>query len=175
MNRSALSNRGTKISYTIVLPFAEFHASADEGSYLQVGMDIAVVLDKNESVIILDKSAKKYLGLSKPYFILFIIAFLGFNAYMYHLCQTNQTHLLRFRPTLIVTNIFLVLATILSIATYKVTSSAKAFLLSVSAMRSCGRRGPEMLGTTLARSSSSVSVNIGSGVASVRNMPCSLA
>src|SRR5688572_13727058 len=46
-------------------------------------------------------------------------------------------------------------------------ASAKAFLLSVSAMRSCGRRGPEMLGTTLARSNSNVSLNIGSGDASV--------
>src|SRR5437870_7832726 len=54
-------------------------------------------------------------------------------------------------------------------------ASLNAFLLSVSGTRSCGLRGPAKLGTTLPRSSSSVSVNIGSGDASVRNIPCSLA
>src|SRR4029434_6982692 len=43
------------------------------------------------------------------------------------------------------------------------SASLKAFLLSVNGTRSCGRRGPAKLGTTLPRSSSNVSVNIGSG------------
>ena len=38
------------------------------------------------------------------------------------------------------------------------------FLTPVSGMRSCGRFGPARLGTTVARSSSSVSENSGSGV-----------
>ena len=40
-------------------------------------------------------------------------------------------------------------------------------------MRSCGRFGPASDGTTLARSSSRVSENSGSGEPASRNMPCS--
>ena len=40
---------------------------------------------------------------------------------------------------------------------------------------SCGRLGPARLDSTVARSSSRVLVNSGSGVASVRKSPCSLA
>ena len=54
-------------------------------------------------------------------------------------------------------------------------ASAKAFLLSVRGTRSWGRRGPAKLGTTLPKSSSRGSVNIVSGEASLRNIPCSLA
>ena len=43
------------------------------------------------------------------------------------------------------------------------------------ATRSCGRLGPATLGTTLARSSSTISLNVGIGESSVRNMPCSFA
>ena len=42
-----------------------------------------------------------------------------------------------------------------------------------SATRSCGRRGPATLGSTASRASSRVSLNTGSGSASVRNRPCS--
>ena len=45
---------------------------------------------------------------------------------------------------------------------------------SVSGTRSCGRFGPARLGTMLERSSSSVVLNTGSGVASVRKSSCSL-
>ena len=45
--------------------------------------------------------------------------------------------------------------------------------IAVSATRSCGRFGPARLGSTVERSSSSVSVKTGSGVASVRKRPCS--
>ncbi len=41
-----------------------------------------------------------------------------------------------------------------------------------SGTRSCGRRGPAMLGSTVERSSSMVSVKCGSGVSSVRKSPC---
>ncbi len=47
--------------------------------------------------------------------------------------------------------------------------------MSVSAMRPSGRFGPAIEGTTSARSSSSVSVNTGSGMPLTRNMPCALA
>ena len=40
--------------------------------------------------------------------------------------------------------------------------------------RSCGRRGPSTLGSTVARSSSSSVLNVGSGMSSVRNRPCCL-
>ena len=43
-----------------------------------------------------------------------------------------------------------------------------------SGTRSCGRLGPARLGTTCPKSSSSVSVKTGSGVASVRKSPCAL-
>ncbi len=46
--------------------------------------------------------------------------------------------------------------------------------MSFRGTRSCGRLGPARLGTTVARSSSSVSLNTGSGAPSVRNRPCSL-
>src|SRR5207249_3631156 len=45
---------------------------------------------------------------------------------------------------------------------------------SGSGTRSCGRLGPATLGSTFERSRSSVSLNVGSGSASVRNSPCSL-
>src|SRR5581483_8297730 len=44
-----------------------------------------------------------------------------------------------------------------------------------SGTRSCGRRGPARLGSTVERSNSIDSENVGAGVASVRNSPCSLA
>ena len=43
-----------------------------------------------------------------------------------------------------------------------------------SRMRSCGRRGPAIEGTTVEMSSSSVLENRGSGEFDVRNIPCSL-
>ena len=46
-------------------------------------------------------------------------------------------------------------------------------LLCDNGTRSCGRFGPARLGTTVVKSSSSVSVKTGSGVASVRKSPCS--
>jgi hypothetical protein len=130
MNRSALSNRGSRVSYTIVLAANDFHVSRDEGEYLQVGMNIAVVLNKKDSVLILDKGANKYLGLSKPYFIIFLLALIAFNGYMYYLNHTNQTHTFNFNVTLVIINIFLIAAFLLSLATFYTTNSAKKFLLS---------------------------------------------
>ena len=97
---------------------------------MQVGMNIAVVLDQNRSVIILDKGTNKFLGLGRPYFIVFLLALLCFNAWMYYLYQANQTHILNYKVTLIVVNIFLILASLLSIATFRITNVAKKFLLS---------------------------------------------
>lgn len=127
MNRSALSNRGSRISYTIVLENSNFHVSRDEGEYLQAGMNIAAVLDNDTSVIVLDKDANKYLGLSRPYYIIFLLAIILFNGYMYF---SKQTPFVNYKVALIVVNIFLVLAFILSFATFRITSSAKKFLLS---------------------------------------------
>ena len=45
----------------------------------------------------------------------------------------------------------------------------------VSAIRSCGRFGPAMLGTTSPRSSSSVSLNVGASLCSSCHSPCSFA
>jgi hypothetical protein len=130
MNRSALSNRGSRISYTIVLENNEFQASRDEGEYLQVGMNIAVVLEQKKSVIILDKGTNRFLGMGRPYFIVFLIALICFNTWMYFSYRANQTHFANFKVTLIVINIFLILAFVLSIATFKITGVAKKFLLS---------------------------------------------
>lgn len=128
MNRSALSNRGSKIAYTIVLESGnDFHVSRDEGEYLQAGMNIAVVLNQKDSVIILDKGADKVLGLSKPYFIFFLLAIIVFNGYMYY---SNQTHFANFKMVFLVANIFLGLGFLLSFATFRITGSAKKFLLS---------------------------------------------
>ena len=44
---------------------------------------------------------------------------------------------------------------------------------SVRAIRSCGRFGPAIAGTTSPRSSSSVSENVGSSAPGSWNMPCS--
>ena len=74
MDRSSLGSWRSRIGYTIFLENSNFHVSNDEGEYLQVGMDIAAVLDKNNSVIILDKAADKYLGISQPYYIIFLFA-----------------------------------------------------------------------------------------------------
>src|SRR5205085_2604875 len=49
------------------------------------------------------------------------------------------------------------------------------FATWVNGTRSCGRRGPARLGTTVARSSCSVSEYAASGVSLVWNNPCSLA
>jgi hypothetical protein len=53
-------------------------------------------------------------------------------------------------------------------------ASAYIFFDAESGMRSCGRFGPARLGTTVERSSSSVSEKTGSGVESVRKSPCAL-
>jgi len=46
--------------------------------------------------------------------------------------------------------------------------------ISPNGTRSCGRLGPARLGRTVPRSSSRVSVNVGSGASSVRKRPCAL-
>ena len=51
--------------------------------------------------------------------------------------------------------------------------SKNAAFASVSAIRSCGRFGPAIAGTTSPRSSSSVSLNVGSSEPGSWNMPCS--
>ena len=51
----------------------------------------------------------------------------------------------------------------------------KPAFVSASVTRSWGRFGPASEGCTSSRFSSSVSVNTGSGVSSVRNIPCALA
>ncbi len=63
-------------------------------------------------------------------------------------------------------------------STLPVKYSPRAFCQDVficaSGTRSCGRFGPARLGTTLPRSSSSVSVNSGSALSAVRKSPCAL-
>ena len=59
-------------------------------------------------------------------------------------------------------------------AIWAANASAYICFAAVSGMRSCGRLGPARLGTTVERSSSSVSEKTGSGVASVRKSPCAL-
>src|SRR5208337_373966 len=54
------------------------------------------------------------------------------------------------------------------------TTLVKDAFAFLSATRSCGRFGPATVGSTLLRSSSSESLNAGSGVASVRKRYCSL-
>ena len=51
------------------------------------------------------------------------------------------------------------------------SASRKACFAFFNATRSCGRRGPARLGSTDVRSSSRVSLKIGSVVVSVRNSP----
>ncbi len=53
--------------------------------------------------------------------------------------------------------------------------SSKLFFAPLRATRSCGRFGPASEGSTVARSSSSMSVNTGSAMSSWRHMPCALA
>ena len=55
------------------------------------------------------------------------------------------------------------------------SASSKAALARPSGTRSCGRLGPARLGSTVPRSSASVSLNIGSGAPLSRHMPCALA
>ena len=54
------------------------------------------------------------------------------------------------------------------------SASANDCFIPFSGTRSCGRVGPAMLGSTVARSSSSVSVYAASGVFASWNSPCSL-
>jgi hypothetical protein len=125
MNRD---NDGSRVSYTIVMENGEFGASRDEGDYLQVGMEIAVVIEKKESIVILDKAANKYLGLSTPYFILFLLALVGYNGYVLYLAQHNSSSPVASTASLVVINVFLLLAFVLSFLSYRVTSAAKRFL-----------------------------------------------
>src|SRR5690242_20962944 len=52
-------------------------------------------------------------------------------------------------------------------------AAANPLATSCRATRSCGRRGPARLGSTVARSRESVSENLGSGESGVRKSPCS--
>lgn len=127
MAKDGMENAGTKISYTIFLGNIDFHASADEGKYLKIGMNIATVLEKNTPVIILDKEANKYLGLTKPYFIVFLGLIIAFNVFMHYTTLIPEKNI---KVTQITLNIFLALATLLNIITYMKTSKAKEFLVS---------------------------------------------
>ena len=53
-------------------------------------------------------------------------------------------------------------------------ASVKLSQMRASGTRSCGRLGPATLGSTVARSSSSSSLNTGGSDPSTRNMPCDL-
>ncbi len=127
MDRTQLASWRSRVGYTVVLENNSFHVSNDEGEYLQVGMDIAAVLEKNTSLIILDKAADKYLGVSHPYYIIFLLAIILFNGYFYF---SKQTPFVNINLLVLIVNIFLVLAALLSFATFRITRTAKKFLLS---------------------------------------------
>ena len=55
------------------------------------------------------------------------------------------------------------------------SAASKAALAPDSATRSWGRLGPASDGSTVARSSSSISVNAGSALSLARHSPCALA
>src|SRR5690349_5430904 len=62
-----------------------------------------------------------------------------------------------------------------SSVTYVRTAARQADLASASGMRSCGRLGPAIDGTTVDRSSSMYSLKTGSGAEGSSHRPCSLA
>lgn len=125
MSRDTMENYGTKISYTIFLGDKDFHATQDEGEYLQVGMNIATVLEKNTPIIVYNKESKKYLGLTKPYFILMILITISIP---FILKSTSVIPEDKKIVTQVVISIFLILAAILNLITYLKTAKAIKFL-----------------------------------------------
>jgi hypothetical protein len=119
--------RNQGVGYTVVLKDRNFHASYLFGKPIKPDMHIAVVLEQNDAVLLQIKSTGKIIGLQRPYYILLTLMLIAFNATMFYLFKTNQTHLINFKMTLIVINVFLVLFTLLSIATYVQGNKVKKF------------------------------------------------
>ncbi len=119
--------RNPGVGFTVVLKDRNFHASYLFGKPIKPDMAIAVVLEQNDAVLLQIKSTGKIIGLQRPYYILLTLMLIAFNATMFYLYKTNQTHLINFKMTLIVINIFLVLFTLLSIATYVQGNKVKKF------------------------------------------------
>ncbi len=119
--------RNPGVGYTVVLKDRNFHASYLFGKPIKPDMPIAVVLEQNDAVLLQIKSTGKIIGQQRPYYILLTLMLIAFNATMFYLFKTNQTHLINFKMTLIVINVFLVLFTLLSIATYVQGNKVKKF------------------------------------------------
>lgn len=115
------------VGYTVVLKDRNFHASYLFGKPIKPDMPIAVVLEQNDAVLLQIKSSGKIIGMQRPYYILLTLMLIAFNATMFYLFKTNQTHLINFKMTLIVINVFLVLFTLLSIAIYVKGNEVKKF------------------------------------------------
>lgn len=124
-NTRPAGNR-TRISYTILMGEQQFKASNDEGEWLKIGMDIALVLKENSPVLILDKQSGKITGLTRPYYILFLLMIAALIAVKIYLVQSGSTVLPN--SAVIVLSIFLVAAAVLNILTYIATNRAKQFL-----------------------------------------------
>jgi len=119
------------VGYTVILEDeTRFNASSQFGEPVKSGMQIAVVLEKNSAVLLLDKTRGKLYGRQRPYFILFAILLIAFTTGMYYLQKTKPDLLVNFDTTLIVINIFLSLALLMSIYTFIKGRSSLKFLRS---------------------------------------------
>lgn len=117
------------VGFTVVLKDeTRFNAAWQFGHPLKPDMEIAVVLEQNSAVLLLDKKRNKLYGRQKPYFILFALLLIAFTPGLYYLQKIKPDMLVNFNVTLVVINIFLGLALLLSIVTFIKGQSAKKFL-----------------------------------------------
>ncbi len=117
----------TRISFTILMGEQKFHASQAEGEWLQIGMDIALVLEENKPVLIMDKKSGKLSENTKPYYILLLLMIAALIGTKLYLLQIGSAIL----PTsaVVVLAIFLLAFAALNIAVLIKSNRAKRFLL----------------------------------------------
>lgn len=125
MTRSIINQ--TRISYTILMGEQQFHASQAEGEWLQIGMEIAVVLEENKPILIMDKKSGKLSENTKPFYILFLLMIAALVGTKIYLLQIGSTIL----PTsaVVILAIFLLAFSALNIAVGIKTNRVKRFLM----------------------------------------------
>jgi hypothetical protein len=104
------------VGYTVVLEDRDFHATSPFGEPLKAGMRIEAVLQQNDAVLLRIDSTGRMIGNPRKTWVVWTLVIAAFNAGMFYLDRTGRSHVINYDSVLVVINVFLVLALLMSIA-----------------------------------------------------------
>jgi len=116
--------------FTIILHDRSFTVSPAIAKSLKPGMQIAAVLEGNNSILIADKSNNRLYGKRRPYFVLFLFMLVAFNFWMYHSQKAGKELPVSPLAMSVAVNGLLGLFTVLSICACGKCRNVKKFMQS---------------------------------------------